>query len=109
MRRLLAAAAVLLAGAAARAAEVDDLYVARAFVTGQGEVNRTAAFASTMAKVLVKVSGDPLLFGDPRVAALAAQAGGMVTGFRYRDRLEGIPNHDEQGTATHRYLTHQES
>jgi hypothetical protein len=103
MGRLLAAAALLLAGAAACAAEVDDLTVARAFVTGQGEVNRTAAFASALAEVLVKVSGDPRLFGDPRVAALAAQAGGMVAGFRYRDRLEGIPNHDEQGTRDRPY------
>jgi hypothetical protein len=103
MRRLLAAAAFLFAGVAADAAEVDDLYVGRAFVTGQGEVNRATAFASTLAEVLVKVSGDPRLFGDPRVAALAAQAGSMVAGFRYRDRLEGIPNHDEQGTRDRPY------
>ena len=68
MRRLLAAAVVLLLGVAARAAAVEDLYVARAFVTGQGEVNRAAAFVSTLAEVLVKVSGDPRLFADQHAA-----------------------------------------
>ena len=49
--------------------------------------------------VLVKVSGDPRLLDDPRVEALAKDAGSLVAKFTYRDRMEGIPIHDEQGLA----------
>src|SRR6185503_14958298 len=49
-------------------------------------------------EVLVKVSGDPRLLDDPRVEALAQDAGSLVERFTYRDRMEGIPIHDEQGS-----------
>lgn len=104
MKRVLAVIAmVLLASPAARSAEVDDLTVARVFVTGQGEANRAAGFAHALEEVLVRLAGDPRLIGDARVAALAAQAGTLVARFHYRDRLEGIPTHDEQGTRDRPY------
>ena len=75
-----------------------ELYQAKPIVTGTGEKNRQIGFAQAFEDVLVKVSGDPRLIGDPRVAQLAEDAGSMVRNFSYRDRLEGIPIHDEQGS-----------
>ena len=75
-----------------------ELYQAKPVVTGTGEKNRQIGFALAFEDVLVKVSGDPRLIGDPRVSELAKNAGSMVQEFRYRDRLEGIPIHDEQGS-----------
>jgi hypothetical protein len=99
MRRLVPLVAALLALLpAARAVAVDTLYQSTAFVTGEGEANRAKGFALTFADVLVKVSGDPRLRADPRVAPLEAKAAGFVAGFSYRDRMAGIPVHDEQGT-----------
>ena len=85
------------------AATVENLYRAQAIVTGQTEKNRPAGFAQCLTDVLVKVSGDPRLLDDPRLAKLARQAGSFVSGFRYRDRMEGIPVHDEQGTRDRPY------
>lgn len=94
---LLLLAAFLSLGSIGHAAAL-GLYEARAVVTGQGEPNRRIGFALALENVLVKVSGDPRLIGDGRVAALAKDAGALVAGFGYRDRLEGVPVHDEQGT-----------
>jgi hypothetical protein len=90
-------------GCGAAAAAADDLYQARTIVTGQGEESRGIGFADCLQQVLVKVSGDPRLSGDPRVVALAAQAGTFVAAFDYRDRMAGIPVHDEQGTRDRPY------
>ena len=59
---------------------------------------RAAWFRGGPADVLVKLSGDPKLVGDPAVDALGANAGSFVRDFRYRDLMAGIPVHDEQGT-----------
>jgi hypothetical protein len=75
-----------------------DLYQAQAIVTGEGEENRKVGFARALEQVLVKVSGDPRLASEPAVAAMGAQAGTFVAEFGYRDRMAGIPVHDEQGT-----------
>jgi hypothetical protein len=48
--------------------------------------------------VLVKVSGDQRLTQKPEMLALRDKAADFVQSFRYHDRLEGIPIHDEQGT-----------
>ena len=45
-----------------------ELYQAKPIVTGTGEKNRQIGFALAFEDVLVKVSGDPRLIGDPRVA-----------------------------------------
>lgn len=80
-----------------------DYYQARTIVTGQGEVSRRQGFAECLEQVLVKVSGDPRLLGDPDVALMMEKAGTMVADFHYRDRMAGIPVHDEQGTRDRPY------
>lgn len=107
-RGALAAAAVGLAlagwpNAAPRADERGELYVGSTIVTGQVPENRPGGFALCLQDVLVKVSGDLRLLDDPRAAALAAEAASMVEDFRYRDRMAGIPTHDEQGTRDRPY------
>ena len=97
------AAMVMLGCANASAANVDDLYQAQTIVTGQGEESRRFGFPVCLEQVLVKVSGDPRLIGDPEVAALAGQAAAFVTDFAFRDRMAGIPVHDEQGTRDRPY------
>lgn len=46
----------------------------------------------------MRVSGDQRLLVRPELAALRDRAGDLVASFDYRDRLEGIPIHDEQGS-----------
>lgn len=105
MIRAAAALAVLLATCAgARQVAADpvleplDLYSGRTVVSGMGEPNREAGTEACLVDVLVKVSGDVSLAADPRVPGLAREASRQVVGYRYRDRLEGRPIHDEQGT-----------
>jgi hypothetical protein len=102
---IVGAAFLLLAAAGHAAAEtaVDDLYQAQTIVTGQGEANRLIGFVPCLQDVLVKVSGDPRLLGDARVAQLAKDAQTFVTGFKYHDRMAGLPLHDEQGTRDRPY------
>lgn len=83
---------------AASAITPTDLCHCTAFVTGQGEAERARGFALCLEVVLVKVSGDPRLRGDPRLAPMKQAAAGLVAGFTYRDRMAGLPLHDEQGT-----------
>ena len=82
----------------ADAAATAELYQAQTIVTGQGEVNRQIGFRDCLDRVLVRVSGDQRLPQKPEMLALRDKAGDFVDSFRYRDRLEGIPVHDEQGT-----------
>jgi uncharacterized protein len=77
---------------------LDDIYTTRAVVTGTDERNRPLGFRLCFEDVLVKVSGDASILSDRRFAALAAAAGQYVSTFSYRDRFEGKPVHDEQGT-----------
>jgi len=98
----LTALLVLLCGAAT-AAEIEDLYQGQTIVTGEREETRAPGFAECLEDVLVKVSGDPRLIGDKRVAEMAKLAGTMVSDFRYHDRMSGIPHHDEQGTRDRPY------
>jgi hypothetical protein len=102
-RILLLAAMILLGCANASGADVDDLYQCQTIVTGQGEESRRFGFPVCLEQILVKVSGDPRLSGDPEVALLAGQAASFVTDFAVRDLLAGIPVHDEQGTRERPY------
>jgi hypothetical protein len=77
---------------------LDDVYTTRAVVTGKDERNRPLGFKLCFEDVLVKVSGDATILSDRRFEALAAVAGQYVSTFSYRDRFEGKPVHDEQGT-----------
>ena len=89
-------ALALTAGSGA-AATVEHLYQATTILTGQGEEGRAAGLAACLTDVLAKVSGDSRLLTDPRVAALGPQAPSLISNFRYRDRMEELPVHDEQG------------
>jgi uncharacterized protein len=94
----LLAAALLLSPLTASASPPADLYQCRAFVTGQGDAERARGFGLCLEAVLVKVSGDPHLRADPRLAPLKQAAARLVAGFTYHDRMAGLPLHDEQGT-----------
>lgn len=96
-------AALWLFSAAAAAAEPPALYEAQAIVTGQENPERARGFALCLADVLIKLSGDATIKDDKRLAALQAHAGDLVASFRYHDRMEGIPIHDEQGTRERPY------
>jgi uncharacterized protein len=90
---------VLWAGAStAQPVSLDDIYTTRAVVTGKDERNRPLGFKLCFEDVLVKVSGDAGVVRDSRFESLAADAGQYVSTFSYRDRFEGKPVHDEQGT-----------
>jgi hypothetical protein len=77
---------------------LDDVYTTRAVVTGKDERNRPLGFKLCFEDVLVKASGDASILIDSRFKSLAADAGRYISTFSYRDRLEGKPVHDEQGT-----------
>jgi uncharacterized protein len=77
---------------------LDDIYTTRAVVTGKDERNRPLGFKLCFEDVLVKVSGDASIVNDRRFESLATVAGQYVSTFSYRDRLQGKPVHDEQGT-----------
>lgn len=101
--RGLSAGLALLAATPAAAATDSDLYRVTVFVTGQGEETRGPALEKALVAVLVKVAGDPRLAASPAAAALAPEAAGAVSGLAYRDRMEGIPVHDEQGSRDRPY------
>src|SRR4051812_35742492 len=73
----------------ARAAS--DLYRGKTIVTGQREESRIPGFSKCLEDVLVKVSGDPRLIGDPKAQAILARAAQFVSSYHYHDRLEGLP------------------
>lgn len=75
-----------------------ELYRATVVVTGQSEENRLPGFRLCFLDMLAKLSGDDRLLTDDRALQFAAEAASLVRSFSYRDLLEGIPIHDEQGT-----------
>ncbi|WP_420966079.1 DUF2066 domain-containing protein [Bradyrhizobium sp. B120] len=85
------------------AAADDNLYRAQTVVTGQGEPNRIIGFGACLEDVLIKVSGQPMLASDRRLAAYKAKAGEFVRSFDYHDQYAGKPHHDEQGTRDRPY------
>lgn len=94
---LLAAILACLFPVSAFVAEV-DLYSSKAIVTGTGEENRALGLRECVAKVLVRVSGDQRLLHNAAMDAIVEAAASHVASYRYRDRLEGVPIHDEQGS-----------
>lgn len=103
--------ALLLATHPARATDLvgaapGTLYEATVIVTGREET-RAAGLRQAFLAVLAKVSGDPRLLADPAAAALAEEAlaagPAAVADVSFRDRMEGIPVHDEQGSRDRPY------
>lgn len=81
-----------------QATDLSHLYTSDAIVTGTGEENRQLGFRECLSEVLVKVSGNYALTDSTALAALQERAAQYVASFSYRDRLEDVPIHDEQGT-----------
>src|SRR3954469_5478975 len=77
-----------------------DPYQAFDIVAGYDkEATRLVGFGHCLREVLVRVSGEPRLEQDPRVAALAAHAAALVASYDYSDFLRRLqPVHDDQGT-----------
>ena len=84
-------------------AQATGLYEASVITTGMDLRSRPAGLAACFAQVLAKVSGNPALLDDPRVAALGPAAPGLLASLAYLDRLSDLPKHDEQGTRDRPY------
>ena len=95
---LLALACSSVIGRSFAAGEASDLYQATTIVTGTDMRSRPSGFAQCLREVLVKVSGEPRLSSDPRVADLASRADVFVTSFTYVDPRANVRPHDDQGT-----------
>ena len=78
-------------------AKPEEFYRADAIVTGTDMRQRPWGMAQCLREVLVKVSGDPRLKDDPRVAEIAARADRFVASFDYVDMMAG-PKKDDQGS-----------
>lgn len=85
------------------AQDLPALYQATAIVTGTDLRDRPAGFARCLTEVLVKLSGNPGLAEDSRVAALAQQAERLVASYVYVDPRAGLLHHDDQGTYDRSY------
>lgn len=81
-----------------------DRYAGRSIVTGTDLRDRPKGFAASYVDVLVKVSGDPTLARDARVADMAREAAARVQRFDYWDRKAGIQLSDEQGSSDRSYF-----
>jgi uncharacterized protein len=103
LRRWLAAIALLCTTSASAAADESDLYRTTVFVTGRGDAERMRGTGLAFQEVLVKVSGDPRLAHNRHVADIGKQAGALVASYDYRDRMQGLALHDEQGTRDRPY------
>lgn len=92
--------ALLLAVAASTALQAGepDLLASKAIVTGIGADNRILGFRQCIPSMLVRLSGDQRLLHHPGLPALLDQPERHVASYSYRDRLEGVPIHDEQGS-----------
>jgi uncharacterized protein len=82
----------------AAAFEPSDIYTSQVVVSGQGDANRLTGFGTCLERVLTRVTGDVELADKPEAKAAMAKAADYVAAYSYRDRLEGRPVHDEQGT-----------
>src|SRR5262249_35420962 len=75
-----------------------SIYQATVITTGHDTRFRHAGFAQALREVLVKTSGERRLANDPRIDKLISHADRLVAFFSYRDQMEGIHHHDDQGT-----------
>jgi len=72
-------------------------------VTGTDARSRPEGLGRALAQVLAKVSGNPALLNDPKVAALAPAASGLVASLAYLDQMSDLPRRDEQGSRDRPY------
>jgi hypothetical protein len=78
--------------------EALSLYQAMEIVTGTDMRERPRGFALCLEDVLVKVSGDPRLRSDPRIAEPRRHAADYVVSFNYVDPIATTKPKDDQGT-----------
>ncbi len=77
-------AVLVLFAAATLAADSGDLFVAETAVTDEGSETRNAALAEMLGSVMVRVSGNPGITGQPAAADILASAPSLVQQYRYR-------------------------
>ncbi|PWK70780.1 DUF2066 domain-containing protein [Aminobacter sp. AP02] len=75
-----------------------DLYTTRVITSGTAPERRDIGFAQCLRDVVVKVTGDSRLLNEQALAQQAKHAGELVASHTFRDRMGGIPLHDEQGS-----------
>ena len=79
-----------------------DLYHAETLVTGREMPGRMDGAAAGLRDVLVKLTGNPALLTDARIANIDPI--GLIQDFYYLDRMSDLPHHDEQGTRERPYF-----
>lgn len=84
-------------------AQALGLYEASVIVTGTDARSRPEGLGRALAQVLAKVSGNPALLDDPKVAALGPAASGLVASLAYLDQMSDLPRRDEQGSRDRPY------
>ena len=97
LRGLAMVLAVVMSIAAATAGEI-DLNRTQTIVTGQDPSRHGDGMIECLRRVLVKVSGDPRLSDDPRIAGLASGMKNYIAAITLHDRFAGRQIHDEQGS-----------
>ncbi len=80
-----------------------DVYSATTFVTGERDETRLPGIERAFRQVLVKVSGTTQILQAKSLETYVSRSSEYVAGFYYRDRMEGIPHHDEQGSRDRPY------
>jgi hypothetical protein len=103
LQMTLSAIVLALGAPAGSAQDMGAFYQATVIVTGTDMRSRPRGFAECLRDVLVKLSGEPRLRDDPRVAELAPHADTFVTSFNYVDPRAGQKVHDDQGTYDRSY------
>jgi hypothetical protein len=93
---LIVLAAALLAGVTKPPPQT--LYQSMFVVSGKAPERRVAGFEGALRRLMVKITGDRSVAGDPLVDAMVAHAGDYVVDFSYLDLKEGIKLSDEQGS-----------
>ena len=76
-------------------------FEASVIVTGMDLRSRSDGLVRTLGIVLARVSGNPALAADPRLATLDPAP--LLAAIAYVDRLADRPKHDEQGTRDRPY------
>jgi uncharacterized protein len=80
------------------AGPTENLYQAKSLVTGQRDETRIPGFERAIVDVLKKRSGNPLITAEEVAKNIEGKIQDYVKSYTERDRMEGIPIHDEQGT-----------
>lgn len=86
---------LLLFSGSLQAGKVGNLYQSTVPVTGQDTNERSAAIATALTQVLIKVTGESRLEERPEARGLLSSASGFVQQFRYEKRSQPSPLPDQ--------------